>query len=216
MFKILVRSALGLIVAVAIPVIFFGAKDFWKGVGFGGATPAAGQPASNAAGATPAATPVTAPPAASTSPALEGAPVHGLGEVLRFDVSPDWIVSRWPRVSTGLAQLQLQGYRVPLVSGTAESDLAGALTYYFNAQQQLQRITFSGTTGDARGLVGLVSAQFHLTRRLTNDPGLMVYEAVQSDNKPASALKIRSASILKADEPYRRFNVEMVLERPEE
>jgi len=56
------------------------------------------------------------------------------------------VISRWPRVSAGLAELQLQGYRVPLVSGTTANDLAGALTYYFNSRQQVQRITFQGTT----------------------------------------------------------------------
>ena len=64
-----------------------------------------------------------------------------------------WVLARWPRVSTRLANLDLQGYRVPLVSGTADGDLAGSLTYYFNSQQRVQRITFIGSTGDARPLV---------------------------------------------------------------
>ena len=52
---------------------------------------------------------------------LQGRPrSRSLDEVLRFDLTPDWILHRWPRVSTGLAQLDLQGYRVPLVSGTRE------------------------------------------------------------------------------------------------
>ncbi|MFH1922777.1 MAG: agmatine deiminase family protein, partial [Planctomycetota bacterium] len=46
---------------------------------------------------------------------VEGAPVENLHEVFRFDVTPDWIVRRWPRVSAGLPYLELQGYRAPLV-----------------------------------------------------------------------------------------------------
>ena len=68
----------------------------------------------------------------------------------------------WPQVATGLGQLQLQGYRVPLVSGTTEGDVAGSLTYYFNAQQQLQRIAFQGNTGDPRNLIVLLRSRYQL------------------------------------------------------
>ena len=59
--------------------------------------------------------------------------------------------------STGLTYLQLQGYRVPLVTGTTLADVAGSLTYYFNAQQRVQRITFRGTTGDPSVLATLLA-----------------------------------------------------------
>ena len=120
-------------------------------------------------------------------------PSPSLAEVLRFDVTVDWVMQRWPRVSTGLPYLQLQGYRVPLVTGTGVADLAGSLTYYFNAQQQVQRITFRGTTGDPSALVALLAGRYHFARRLTNDPGVVLYEAVDSSNQPAGSLKIRSA-----------------------
>ena len=74
--------------------------------------------------------------------------VQDASSVFDFQITPEWIVAHWPAVSTGLAQLQLEGYRVPLVTGTAQHDLAGSLTYYFNAEQKLQQITFVGTTGD--------------------------------------------------------------------
>lgn len=214
MIRKAILSIMGLAAAATFPAIYFGATDFWKkasGKGTAAAGPAATAPA---APGTPAA-PATSTPLQPPALALEGTAVRDLTEVLRFDVTPQWIMGRWPRVSTGLAQLQLQGYRVPLVTGTAENDLAGALTYYFNPQMQVQRITFHGTTGDASKLVNVVAARFQLTRRLTNDPGLIVYEAVNSSGKPASALRLRSAPIIKASEPYKRFEVELVLERPE-
>jgi hypothetical protein len=147
---------------------------------------------------------------------LEGLPVADLAEVFQFQATPEWIMQRWPRVSTGLAQLQLQGYRVPLVTGTAETDLAGSLTYYFNAQQQLQQIDFHGSTGDARKLVGLLTGRYHLVRRLTNDPGLAVYEAVNSNGQRTSSLWIHAAPVIRASQPRQRFDVQLALQRPEE
>ena len=136
--------------------------------------------------------------------------------VFSFEVTPEWIVARWPAVSTGLAQLQLEGYRVPLVTGTAQHDLAGSLTYYFNAEQKLQQITFVGTTGDARPLIGLLIERFHLTRRLVNDPGMVIYEAVHANNQPASNLRIRLAPVAQPNDLYRRYDVELSLVRPSE
>ena len=73
---------------------------------------------------------------------------------------------------------------MPLVSGTAESDVAGSLTYYFNAQQQLQRITFAATRAIPRAYPP-AAGRYQLTWRPTNDPALVVYEAVRSDSRPA-------------------------------
>jgi hypothetical protein len=188
------------------------------------------KPASPTAVSPPAATAASIPGGAATTGAplpgasepapascsSDGTPICALAEVLRFDLTPDGITRRWPRVSTGLGQLQLQGYRVTLVTGTTPTDLAGALTYYFTSQQRLQRITFHGTTGDASGLANFVMTQFHLTRRLANDPGLIIYEGVSPDNRPASALRVRATPVVKAADTFHRYDLELVLERPEE
>jgi hypothetical protein len=137
-----------------------------------------------------------------------------LDQVLRFDATVEWVMQRWPRVSTGLSYAQLQGYRVPLVTGTDMADVAGSLTYYFNAGQQVQRITFRGTTGDPTRLATLVATRFGFARRLTNDPGVVLYEAVDSSNRPAGTLRIRSAGVIKASQPYTRFEVDLVMDRP--
>jgi len=159
--------------------------------------------------------PLPLPPAESP-PSLSAPPTYSLEEALRFDISPRWISERWPRVSAGLAQLQLQGYRVPLVTGTAEDDVAGALTYYFNPWQQVQRITFVGTTGDIKKIVYVLTARFGFTRRLTNDPSLCVYEALGNDSKVKSVLWVRHVPVVKATCPYERFEVALTLERPPE
>jgi hypothetical protein len=110
--------------------------------------------------------------------------------------------------------LQLQGYRVALVTGTRLPDVAGALTYYFNAAQQVRRITLRGTTGEPSVLVALLTGRYRFVRRLTNDPGVILYEAVDSNDKPTGSLKIHSANVIKASQPYARFEVDLAMDRP--
>jgi len=211
MFRTLALGALGLAVAAGAPAAYHTARDYFRtqGKSFWSSTTAESTEAESKAGKsrTKASAPSDAPP--------EGTPVAGLLEVLRFDISPAWVMGRWPRVSTGMGQLQLQGYRVPLVTGKAEDDLAGALTYYFNPQQQLQRIAFYGTTGNPQKLVGLLGTRFGFARRIVNDAGLFVYEVPHSDGAAKSVLQIQAAGVIKQSEPYRRYTVSLVIERPE-
>lgn len=145
-----------------------------------------------------------------TSP---GSTIAQLTEVLRFDISPGWVMSRWPRVSAGLAELDQQGYRVPLVTGTGQDDLAGSLTYYFSKQQQLEQIVFHGSTGDPRKLVALVTSQYKFRHQPTDDPALYLYQ-VRWNGKPWSELRIRPARVLRADVPHSRFEVDLAMKRP--
>jgi len=135
-----------------------------------------------------------------------------LAEVLRFEISPDWVMRRWPWVSAGLSKLHLQGYRVPLVTGTFPDDVAGSLTYYFNARQQCEQITLEGTTGDPTGLLKVLIARHGFARRLTNDPGLFRYEVPTLRGPAKSYLDIR---LIQPNDPHRRYQIELVLVRPE-
>jgi hypothetical protein len=198
------------------PMLLFKAPQWWSELRANFSTSAPGQTSSPDAGlAAGAVKRPQDPTAKAPSIALDGTPIHELGEVLRFDVSPGWVVAQWPRVSAGLAQLQLQGYRVPLVTGTDVDDLAGSLTYYFNPRQEVQRLTFHGTTGDTRSLVALLTARYGFRRRLTNDPGVFLYEVLDRSGKPTSFLWIRLAPVVKANEPLDRYEVALLLERPE-
>ena len=145
---------------------------------------------------------------------LAQTPVVNLAGVFRFDVTPDALFRQWPRVSVGLGQLDLQGYRVSLVTGTAEDDLAGSLTYYFTPQTRVQRITFYGSTGDPRKLLSLLGAELGFTRHVVNAPGLFLYEVPDSGSPPRSLLRIEAAEVVKADEPCRRYKVTLAIERP--
>ena len=210
MFKRAVLGALLLASAAGGPAIYYAVPDYWKAL-----RQQWSSSSETAAARAALSEPLREDPAPEKAvPVLEGTPTQNLAEVLRFDVSSGWVLRRWPRVSTGLAELPLHGYRVPLVTGTAETDLAGSLTYYFNAQQQVQRIGFQGATGDPRELIRLLSDRYKFARRLTNDPGVFVYEVADPAGRPKSVLRIQSAPVIKSSEPRRRFEVELMLERP--
>jgi len=208
--------AMGLAAAVFGPVAVFSASDIWstlKGVVSGTLAEKSPDEIAEAAGTDEQRLPGS-DLRGSLQPALYNVPIYELAQVLRFDVTTGWVMRHWPRVSTGLAHIQLQGLRVPLVTGTAEDDLAGALTYYFNPQQQVQRITFHGTTGNSQKLVRLVTGRYGLVRRITNDAGLFLYETAERDGRTGSVLKIRPGRVIAASNPLRRFEVSLMLERP--
>lgn len=145
---------------------------------------------------------------------LEKAPTrHDLAEIFRWDVTTAWILAHWPRVSAGLSQVEMQGYRVPLVTGTATDDLAGSLTYYFNRRQRVERMTFFGATGDSRRLVALLATKFGFVRELNDDPSLFLYR-VREGRKVISELRIKPARVVRSDAPLSRFDVALLIERP--
>jgi hypothetical protein len=158
----------------------------------------------------------TAPPGtlpiAARSPS--GVELHTIQQTFNFDVTPAWVLGSWSRVSTGLAELDLQGYRVALVTGTREGDLAGSLTYYFDTRQQLQRIVFTGNTGDARPLVAWLTGRYHLMRELTGDPSMYLYR-IRDGKTVMSELRIKPADVVRQGESLTRFSVNVMLSRPE-
>lgn len=158
--------------------------------------------------------PDTAAEAASLPAAGQAAPTVPMEEVFRLDHTTGWVLAHWPRVSAGLAELDMQGYRVPLVSGGQPDDLAGSLTYYFNKRQRVQRITFFGSTGDARRLVALVALRLGFVREIAADPSLFLYR-VRENRKVISELRIKPSSVVRSDSPYTRFDVALLIERPE-
>jgi hypothetical protein len=149
----------------------------------------------------------------ANSRTIEGPAAQNLAEVIQFDGSPAWVMARWPRVTAGLADLDLQGYRVPLVSGTSQDDLAGSLTYYFDKNQRMSRIIFHGATGDPRKLIALVTSRYNFEPQKTDDPSLALFQA-KWNGKPHSELRIRPARVVRADQPYARFEVDLAMKRP--
>ena len=89
---------------------------------------------------------------------------HSIQEVLRFDVSKEWVYQNWDRKSTGLGDPELFGIRVALVTGTQRTDLAGSLTYLFDGQGQVQHISFRGRTADTTPLVQFLTQTYQFQR----------------------------------------------------
>jgi uncharacterized protein DUF6690 len=157
--------------------------------------------------ATPSAVPTT-----TTKLPVEGVRFHSIAEVLRFDVTKEWVYNNWPRKSTGLADTELFGIRVPLVTGTGYGDLAGALTYQFNQQGQVQHITFHGRTADTTPLIQFLTATYHFERRDAL-PGQQLYQ-VGSGDEVTSELGTRPESVLWNTTPHGSFVVDFELEQP--
>jgi len=149
---------------------------------------------------------VTTPGLPAGDAEIDAPPVVELSDALRFDVTASWILGRWPRVTAGLPDAGLQGYRVALVSGTREDDLAGALTYYFNKNHVCQRITFQGTTGDARKLISMLTTRFDFARQTSDDPGVYLYQ-IRWNGRATSELQVRPARVIRASAPTARFEV---------
>jgi Family of unknown function (DUF6690) len=157
------------------------------------------KPAGSQTAGTPAATLVAASPA--TVP---------LEEALRFDVTPEWVAGRWPQVTSVIGDSEHLGLRVMLVSGTTPADVAGSLTYYFNQQHQLQRITLYGVTGDQAKLVDFSVGKFGLRPTQTKELGLYYGGDL---NAPTSSLKVAALPVVRPEAPLARVQVLLDLVR---
>ena len=146
-------------------------------------------------------------PGATLPPTL-GATIE---EIFRFDVRPQWVTSRWSRVSTVLGDAKQLGMRVAVVSGTRPDDVAGSLTYYFDEHHELQRITFTGMTGDSRRLLAAVVTPNGLKSQPTTDAA---YYVSGDPKKPSSShVTVRHLPIVRADDQRSRQEVTVDLKR---
>ncbi|MCA9193928.1 MAG: hypothetical protein KDB03_19285 [Planctomycetales bacterium] len=132
------------------------------------------------------------------------APFHALPEVLRFDVQPNWVIAHFPRVTTVLADSQLDGLRVPLVTGANPSDLAGTLTYYFDRYKRLQRTTIHAVTGDPSQIISQLQTYYHLQQVPSLGGGLWVQTW---NGQPTSICQIAPAAIIQANEQFARYTI---------
>ena len=133
-----------------------------------------------------------------------------LNEFLRFDVTPNWVKNRWPRVSTFPAQDSLTAMRVPLVSGPRPQDIHGSLTYFFDGQQQVQRIGFRGWTGDASELVNFVQQQ-GFVRQKSSGAGLF---SRSSWGRNKGALRLDHPPVTQRELPTEQMMVLFELTNP--
>ena len=139
--------------------------------------------------------------------------VQDLREILRFDIHPSWIAQRFPQVTTVLADTRLDGQRVAFVSGIKATDIAGSLTYYFDATEKLRRLQFHGTTGDPSMLVSLMTQFYYLKPEVAL--GSEIFMA-KWNNRITSLMQLTSAAILNPGNTNRRYQVFLELNHPSE
>lgn len=164
---------------------------------------------------------VSMPASSATSPTTSGHPYTtgaqltgpggDLSQYLRFDLTPRWITDHWARVSTVLAETDLRGYRVPVVTGTHLHDVAGSLTYYFDPRGKMRRITLHGFTGDERPLVQFLCKNYHLCAEPSLGAGRYV---ARWSRDPISAMQIHNAPVVRAEVPHGRLEVLLELNWP--
>ncbi|MEM9352821.1 MAG: DUF6690 family protein [Planctomycetota bacterium] len=160
---------------------------------------------------------LSTPPEARLFPSstpLAGHAALSLEQALNLDVSKEWVYHHWPRKSTGLAEIDWYGVRVPLVTGTRLDDVAGSLTYYFGADNRVHRITLRGRTADTSRLVALATRRFGMARQPTPLPAQQLFQ-LRSGELVVSELRTKPASVLWDSLPHESFSFVMHLQRPE-
>lgn len=147
----------------------------------------------------------------SQHPSLTGGRFNDVRQFMRFDISPDWVLSQFSRVSTVLADTSLEGMRVPVVTGTAPTDLAGTVTYSFDRQGQLQRLAFHGFTGDPSRLVATMTQDYGLEPTPSLEAG--VYTK-RWNGVPVHFLRLSFAPVVHSDALHQKYTVFMELNQP--
>lgn len=145
------------------------------------------------------------------TPARPGDGPMPFDQIIRFDLRTDSITQNWSRVTTVQSEHFLLGMRVAVVTGPEISDLAGSVTYYFDEQDQLQRISLQGFTGDASRLIAHCEQGYQLEKQATLDAGMYI---AQWNGMPSSVLHIARAPVIRADSPRTQYYVTLELNRP--
>ncbi|TWU33781.1 DUF6690 family protein [Novipirellula artificiosorum] len=144
-------------------------------------------------------------------PQLVGSTVQDIREVLRFDISPDWVLQRFSRVSTVLADLHMEGLRVPIVTGTRADDLAGTLTYYFDPNGKVQRVSIHGFTGDPNRIAGIMIGYYGLKREPSLEAGVFTR---RWNGTPVQFMRLTHAPVVYSDAVHQKFTVFVELNEP--
>lgn len=122
------------------------------------------------------------------------------------------MLRNWPRTSTGPTDVGLLAMRVPLVMGTQMSSLVGSLTYFFNAQGQVEHISFHGRMGDARPLEQLLTQRYQF-QPFASATGEKVFQ-VRSGDAVFSELRLRPDAVIRSNAPQQSIVVELEFARP--
>lgn len=138
-------------------------------------------------------------------------PVYDFREVLRFDMTPAALMQRFQRITTVLSETQFDGMRVPFVSGTMPTDIAGSLSYFFDRQQSLRRVQMTGMMGDPSTLIQLMTQYYQLKPEQTL--GGYLY-TTRWNNRVTSVLQVNLAPVIDSTNQLQRYQVFLELNQP--
>ncbi|MFN9182660.1 MAG: DUF6690 family protein [Planctomycetota bacterium] len=142
---------------------------------------------------------------------LQFMPVQDLGQVFRFDWTPEMITQRWERVSVIEEGDGLRGMRVAFVSGVNTTDIHGSLTFYFDAGKVLQRIGFRGWTGDPTAIAGLVQNAYQMQPKRSNLSGCYTSS---SWGRTKGVMLLKPPAVIRAELPQQRMAILLDLVNP--
>jgi hypothetical protein len=106
---------------------------------------------------------------------------------------------------------QRDGLRVTLVTGEELEDLAGSLTYWFDRQGRVERISFQGVTGNPAKLVSFARRSQKMVARGCERDALFVRDG---KNGPLHLLHISRSPVVNVKTQYGRYHVTLELNRP--
>jgi hypothetical protein len=90
--------------------------------------------------------------------------------------------------------------------------LFGSLTYYFDANQTLQKITFRGWSGNPEGLINLVTNSYGFKNKPTSGAGLYL---ANKRRQPTGVLYMQHPNIIRADNPTQQFAILLEINNPD-
>ena len=134
-----------------------------------------------------------------------------LPDALRFDLTQEYVTQRWPRVSTQLAELDLHGFRVPLVTGDRPEDFHGSVTYFFNSSGIVDRIEMRGFVTEIDYLTNFVQNTFRL--RAYAATGRKLYLSYLN-GQPLSMMQVTTSGVVANDRKRSQYEVTLELNRP--
>ena len=151
------------------------------------------------------------PLTSDTYPLVGGPPTAHPAEIFRFDVSPEWVTNHWARV-VQIPAGALRQFRAPVSTGTRPLDVQGSISYYFDSERNVQRITFRGTSIDPGPLTASLAHHYQLAPR--NMLGGHLHVAERSDQLHG-AMWVHLASVVTTDARGRKYRIEVELNRPD-
>lgn len=149
--------------------------------------------------------------ASSESLPVTNSTIRDIRQFARFDITPGWVTNNFPRVSTVLANVQMDGLRVPVVTGTGPTDFAGTVDYYFDRVQQVRRIVLEGYCGDPSNLASILLQSYGLQ----SEPSLGGHLYVARWNNRVTSLALfQPAPVVTANDAFRKFSIYIELNQP--